>query len=399
MLEYFTYKKVKKHQEEKKQKQRSEVLTPDDEQFLQRIISEEGPPPPLPERPIRPEAGDPSQNALQLVLYDDGDSEISDSDVSEIIDETRDKGAPGASAEREMSRGNTSVDDGADKKKSRWSFLQRAGSKMEKRSNSKSDKKRGKEARPVTPNEARKEEQDITEVLDNLNLAAEGNKVFSLSKESTVLVQKFTVVLKDLVNGVPTAYDDLVHLLDDSQGQLQKAFNHLPPFLQKLVKSLPKKLSSTLAPEILATAAEAQGMGSGSGPEKKSGFRIPSLKDMVTKPGAVVGILKSIMNVLKLRWPAFIGTNVLWSLGLFVLLFVFWYCHKRGREVRLSKENAATEEELAAMEREVGDGGQRRVELEVEEMAPDDAGAGGERVPAGVSSIPPPYASQKPQAS
>jgi len=32
------------------------------------------------------------------------------------------------------------------------------------------------------------------------------------------------------------------------------------------------------------------------------------------------------------------GTNVLLSLALFVLLFVFWYCHKRGREVRLAKE-------------------------------------------------------------
>merc|ERR1711939_346319 len=54
--------------------------------------------------------------------------------------------------------------------------------------------------------------------------------------------------------------------------------------------------------------------------------------------GAVVSMLKAIMNALKLRWPAFMGTNVLLSLGLFVLLFVFWYCHKRGREVRLERE-------------------------------------------------------------
>jgi hypothetical protein len=67
-------------------------------------------------------------------------------------------------------------------------------------------------------------------------------------------------------------------------------------------------------------------------------------------------LLKTIMNALKLRWPAFMGTNVLLSLGLFgklslypffplfctnrilVLLFVFWYCHKRGRETRLERE-------------------------------------------------------------
>jgi hypothetical protein len=41
------------------------------------------------------------------------------------------------------------------------------------------------------------------------------------------------------------------------------------------------------------------------------------LKDLVTKPGAVVSLLKAIMNALKLRWPAFMGTNVLLSLALF----------------------------------------------------------------------------------
>ncbi len=42
-----------------------------------------------------------------------------------------------------------------------------------------------------------------------------------------------------------------------------------------------------------------------------------NLAELVTKPGAVIGMLKSIMNALKLRWPAFIGTNVIWSLALF----------------------------------------------------------------------------------
>ena len=32
-----------------------------------------------------------------------------------------------------------------------------------------------------------------------------------------------------------------------------------------------------------------------------------------------------------------------------VLLFVFWYCHKRGREVRLEKERLLTESEIAAL--------------------------------------------------
>lgn len=45
--------------------------------------------------------------------------------------------------------------------------------------------------------------------------------------------------------------------------------------------------------------------------------RVPNLKDLVTKPGAVAGLLRSIMNFLKLRFPAFAGMNVLWSLALF----------------------------------------------------------------------------------
>lgn len=214
----------------------------------------------------------------------------------------------------------------------------------------------------VAPEEAASEEDDIVRVLNDLNLAAVNNRAFSLSKESQELVQKFTVILKDLVNGVPTAYDDLVHLLDDSQGTLAKSYDHLPSFLQKLITQLPTKLTGSLAPELLAVATEAQAFntastsGGGLGAAAKSFLKPTSLKDLVTKPGAVVGLLKTIMNALKLRWPAFMGTNVLLSLGLFgkpplypflppictngllVLLFVFWYCHKRGRETRLERE-------------------------------------------------------------
>ena len=36
-----------------------------------------------------------------------------------------------------------------------------------------------------------------------------------------------------------------------------------------------------------------------------------------------------------------------------VLLFVFWYCHKRGRETRLEKERLLTEAEIAQLEKEI----------------------------------------------
>jgi hypothetical protein len=67
------------------------------------------------------------------------------------------------------------------------------------------------------------------------------------------------------------------------------------------------------------------------------------------------------MNALKVRWPAFMGTNVIWSLALFLLLFVLWYCHKRGKEERLEREKS----ELAAATGVV-DGSDRIEEL------PDD---------------------------
>lgn len=156
-------------------------------------------------------------------------------------------------------------------------------------------------------------------------MSAVNNRAFSLSKESQVLVQKFTVILKDIVNGVPTAYDDLVKLLDESSDVLQKNYKHLPSYLQKLIKTLPAKMSSTLGPEILATAAVAAEGANHSKHGGRSGLRIPSLKDLVTKPGAVVGILKAIMNFLKLRWPAFLGTNVLFSLGLFGMCHYLLY--------------------------------------------------------------------------
>lgn len=35
-----------------------------------------------------------------------------------------------------------------------------------------------------------------------------------------------------------------------------------------------------------------------------------------------------------------------------VVLLVFWYCHKRGRDVRLEKERELTEKEVAQLEKE-----------------------------------------------
>jgi hypothetical protein len=307
MLEYFTYKKYKKWKAEKEAKLKLEkdkgkdkvttstapkqVLSDADEQFLERLTARpeavsdgEGPKPPLPPRVPTPE------------LSWDSDSE----------------------SFRKPKEDNKPDGKATDKKANRLSLLLRRG-----------DKKTPKEGLAsnqltVPDPEVDREKDDLTRVLDDLNLSAKNNKAFSLSAESNELVVKFTLVLKDLVNGVPTAVNDLTTLLDDRNGVLAKNFDKLPKSMKKLVTQIPDKLSTSLAPELLAVAAEVQGLtkedAAAKGGLKGAAKRLlmpKNLAELVTKPGAIVGMLKGIMNALKLRWPAFIGTNVIWSVAIF----------------------------------------------------------------------------------
>jgi hypothetical protein len=165
----------------------------------------------------------------------------------------------------------------------------------------------------------------MTIALERLNLAAVNNRVFSISDETQELLQKFNLILKDLINGVPTAYDDLESLLTNGDKQLQRTFAHLPSFLQKLIEQLPSKMTEGFMPEMMAAAAakaEKSGVnmenaGKAAGKAKKMGFKAPSLKDLVGKPGAIAGMLRSIIQFLRARFPAFMGMNVLWSLAMF----------------------------------------------------------------------------------
>lgn len=202
------------------------------------------------------------------------------------------------------------------------------------------------------------DEKEVSVLLDRLNLSAINNRVFSFSNESQKVYQSFTVVLKDIIAGGPTAYDDLEKLIEENKEQLEKMFGNMPPFVQTLVKSLPAKFATTLGPEVMAAMSEKPGndlkameaahasssSASASGlkiPEgkKKQKRKIPGIKSLVSEKGAVASMLRSILNFLKLRFPAFVtGTNVLMSLAVFILLFVFWYCHKRGKETRLLAE-------------------------------------------------------------
>lgn len=166
-----------------------------------------------------------------------------------------------------------------------------------------------------------KADDDMSEILEQLNLAAENNRVFSASDEMQELLRKFKLIFKDLINGVPTAYHDLEMLLKNGNKQLQETYTRLPGFLQKLIEKLPEKWTESLAPEVLAAASEKAGMNAENAAKagaaaSKMGFQVPSLKELVGKPAAIAGMMRSIVAFLKARFPALIGVNMLWSLAL-----------------------------------------------------------------------------------
>ena len=119
-MEYFSYKKLKKHQAEKKAEVgvQTPVLDEEDENFLQRIVSAEGTPPPLPERPngLGTEAGDPTGNMSQMVVHDGTQVEQEKQDNHK----QKDKG---------KGKENKKANEKDGKKANRLSFLQRTFTK------------------------------------------------------------------------------------------------------------------------------------------------------------------------------------------------------------------------------------------------------------------------------
>ena len=184
-----------------------------------------------------------------------------------------------------------------------------------------------------------KQEKEVSVLLDNLSLSNINNRVFSFSAESQKYYDRFTQVLKDTLNGAPTAYEDMDKLMKDAGPTLEKHFNSMPPFVQTLVKSLPAKLGATLGPELMAAASEKPGNdlkarmestnksdAGGASAESKAGEkkkrRIPGLKSLTSSNGVVASILRNIVNFLQVRFPFLVSTtNVVMSLAVFSKLF------------------------------------------------------------------------------
>lgn len=212
MMEYLRHKRAKHNHEtlEEAEESQDPLLSEEDEAFLKRI-AEEGTPPPLPERrPQLPErpldlpvVGEVEANDMQLVLVDDP---IEVDDPKEIpLPETpatpRDASSTYEEEENVANEDKGKAKNG--KKRARWSFLRR-DSRNSKRKSQKAaatdlmSVAQGLKAPDAHPNEnsnvsdqeAQKEEDEMTSLLEQLNLAAVDNRVFSISKESQDLLNK-----------------------------------------------------------------------------------------------------------------------------------------------------------------------------------------------------------------
>lgn len=252
-----------------------------------------------------------------------------------------------------------------------------------------SSRDKSKDSRPASPvyNEdgtvnqdatREREQREVSALLDKLSLSEMNNRVFAFSGETQKIYERFIQVLKDTMNGAPTAYEDMERLMREAGPRLEQQFKAMPPFVQTLVKSLPAKIGGTLGPELLAVAGEKPGAdlkarmeASSAGVDvsdkadakkkQKKKRRIPGLKTLLSKEGAVASMLRNVVTFLQTRFPFLASTtSVAMSLAVFsefhpmrmltgiankcaVLMFVFWYCHKRGKEVRLARQVEETE--------------------------------------------------------
>ncbi|KAG9101748.1 hypothetical protein FS749_003823 [Ceratobasidium sp. UAMH 11750] len=220
--------------------------------------------------------------------------------------------------------------------------------------------------------ELTKEQRDLAEVLDSLDMQAGQQGIAFTTPVTRALLHRFAQILKDIVSGVPTAYNDLTEFLDTSSTHLSKEWNSLPASFQKLIRSLPLGIppdvfAAMTAAAVAPTVGEPAASSTAAGPSapKPSGLAsklnpmsmftktnpqtgaqsrtLPSpsqIKEFLGTGGGIATLLRSIVTSLRTRFPMLAGTNALMSMGLSILMLLLWYCHKRGREVRLAQEAA-----------------------------------------------------------
>jgi len=350
MIPYYAYKRYKKNQALKET-----ALDKKDEKFLEEVVDKS---PPAPDHPT------PS------VTIDS----VFDENKTEWEKEKDQKSEPwGQTLKRWGTLGRTGSSSSVKK-----------GSALPTPSDSRPDTPREPaKSTPTTPAatedkatepepELTKEQRDLAEILDSLDMQAGQQGVAFTTPVTRALLHRFTQILKDIVNGVPTAYNDLTEFLDASSTHLSKEWNSLPSTFQKLIRSLPLGIppdvfAAMTAAAAVPTAGDPTATGTAAGPStpKPSAFAnklnpmslftktnpqtgaqtrtLPGpsqIKDFLGTGGGIATLLRSILTFLRTRFPMLAGTNALMSMGLSILMLLLWYCHKRGREVRLEREAA-----------------------------------------------------------
>ena len=206
MMEYFSSKRARSKSPAPPVVE-DPILNEEDEAFLARIETE-GTPPELPERPRPslptrpqdlPQVGETERNNAQVALMD-GSQNIPLPDVPDTPDDVLTTAEPDVIDQSE-SKGKQK-----EAKKSRWSFLRRDSRDVKRKNKeatatdlmSAAEGLKSADAQPnedhtVSDPEAKKEEEEMTSVLEQLNLAAVNNRVFSVSKESQELLRKYVL--------------------------------------------------------------------------------------------------------------------------------------------------------------------------------------------------------------
>lgn len=209
-MEYFSSKRARSKSPAPPTQVETPLLTEEDEAFLARIETE-GTPPELPERPApplpsRPQddlpyVGETTGNNAQIALMD-GSHNIPLPDVPDTPDGVLTT-AESDNIDQENAKGKQ-----REGKKSKWSFLRRDSRDVKRKNKeataadlmSAAEGLKSADAQPnedhvVSDPEAKKEEEEMTSVLEQLNLAAVNNRVFSVSKESQELLRKYVPTL------------------------------------------------------------------------------------------------------------------------------------------------------------------------------------------------------------
>lgn len=135
-------------------------------------------------------------------------------------------------------------------------------------------------------------------------------KVSTINDKTKELLSEFVTILKDIQNGVPLAGHDLLAFFEKHTSDLKAANDSVPSFIKTLVLKL------------LPISA------------------IPSFEEL-SKPGALMGLIKGVLQVLKTRFPAFVGGSVLTVMAVVVVMLGLFYAFRRGREEREAQENPA----------------------------------------------------------